>query len=129
VIIIVFDDECVLCNGWVLFILSRDRQRHLKFTSAKSSFGSGLLRAHGYAPGDLETMLLIKDNKAYIKSEAVIEAFAAIGWPWKCVLLVRIVPRVLRDYVYSVTARNRYVIAGRAKQCAIPSTYRDRFIL
>lgn len=128
-IIIVFDDECVLCNGWVLFILSRDRQRHLKFTSAKSNFGSGLLKTHGYAPGDLETMLLIKDDKSYIKSEAVIEAFAAIGWPWKCVLLVRIVPRALRDYIYSVTAKNRYAIAGRAKQCAIPSTYRDRFIL
>jgi predicted DCC family thiol-disulfide oxidoreductase YuxK len=46
-----------------------------------------------------------------------------------CAVLLRIVPRVIRDWGYGMIARNRYRMFGRYDTCPMPSKQtRDRFL-
>jgi predicted DCC family thiol-disulfide oxidoreductase YuxK len=45
--------------------------------------------------------------------------FSALpGWGW--VRVLRLVPKPLRDAVYSLVARNRYRIFGKYEECFVP---------
>lgn len=37
--IVVFDGQCLLCNGWVQFLLRHDRAQRLRFASIQSAAG------------------------------------------------------------------------------------------
>ena len=50
--IVVFDGVCVLCNGWVRFLLRHDRRRRFRFAAMQSETGRALLSAHGLDPDD-----------------------------------------------------------------------------
>jgi predicted DCC family thiol-disulfide oxidoreductase YuxK len=64
---------------------------------------------------------LIKDSKAYIKSDAVFEIIAEFKPAWRILLIFRILPRLVRDFAYRVIARNRYKLFGKKDQCMIPT--------
>lgn len=41
--IVVFDGQCLLCNGWVQFLLRQDRRGRLRFASIQGEAGGRLL--------------------------------------------------------------------------------------
>jgi predicted DCC family thiol-disulfide oxidoreductase YuxK len=79
------------------------------------------LLKHGIQTENIETFLLIKDGKAYTKSDAVFEIIAEFKPAWKIMLIFRFGPKVIRDFAYRVIARNRYKVFGKKDQCMIPS--------
>ncbi len=51
--VIVFDGICVLCNGWVKFLLRRDRRGgRYRFAAMQGQTGRALLAAHALDPDD-----------------------------------------------------------------------------
>lgn len=115
--IIVFDGVCNFCNGWVSFVSKRDCRKRFKFASAQSATGQFLLCENGFSPESLETILLVSTEKVWIKSDAVFEILSSLdGW-WKGFYCFKYIPRTLRDYLYSVFARNRYKLFGKRKTC------------
>jgi predicted DCC family thiol-disulfide oxidoreductase YuxK len=42
-VIVVFDAQCLLCNGWVQFLLRHDRKGVLRFASIQGAAGQQLL--------------------------------------------------------------------------------------
>lgn len=53
-------------------------------------------------------------------SDAVLAIYEGLGWPWRAAALLRVVPRVLRDPMYRLVARNRYRLFGRRDTCWRP---------
>ena len=53
--IILYDGVCVLCSGWMRFVLRRDRDGLFRFTPIQSDYGSALARALGIDPVDPDT--------------------------------------------------------------------------
>jgi predicted DCC family thiol-disulfide oxidoreductase YuxK len=52
-----------------------------------------------------------------------------LGWPWKTLGALLLVPRPVRDAVYALVARNRYRLMGRRDVCRIPEpSWRARFL-
>ena len=45
--VIVFDGICVLCNGWVRFLLKHDRVGRYRFAAMQADAGRALLAKHG----------------------------------------------------------------------------------
>jgi predicted DCC family thiol-disulfide oxidoreductase YuxK len=117
---IVFDGLCKFCNGWVRFVLKRDQQRRFRFATAQSSSGTALLKQHGLSPSDLSTVLFVHDGKGYVKADAAIQILVALGGAWRFARTFRIVPRGLRDGLYTFIAQNRFHIAGRYPSCPLP---------
>lgn len=128
--VIVFDGVCVLCNGWVHFLLKHDRQAHFRFASMQSAAGRALLQAHHLDPDDPTSFLLIDQDGAWTDTAAIARVFAQLGAWWRPVaVLIRLVPARLRDRAYRLIARNRYRWFGRHAQCLLPTPQqRTRFL-
>jgi predicted DCC family thiol-disulfide oxidoreductase YuxK len=119
--IIVFDGVCHLCNGWVQFLLRRDRAARYRFASMQSARGRALLSNHGLDPDDPVSLLLLRDGVAQTDSDAILEVLAGLGGAWRAARWLRLVPRVLRDPPYRWLARRRYRLFGRRETCWMPS--------
>lgn len=127
--IIVFDAECVLCTANAQFVLRHDHARHFRLASMQKEVGASLYRRFGIDPSDPESMIVVEGDHLLRDSDAVLAIYAGLGWPWKAVFLLRIVPRFLRDPVYRWLARNRYRIFGRRETCWVPRPEdRDRLL-
>lgn len=119
--LIVFDDVCVLCSGFVQWVMARDPHRLFRFTSAQGPLGQALYRHLGLDPVNFETNLVVIDGVAYGKLEAFIEVARRLGGPWRALPAVRILPAVLRNWMYDRIASNRYTLFGRRETCWLPS--------
>jgi len=119
--VIVFDGVCVLCNGWVRFLLRHDRRARYRFAAMQGESGRALLSAHGLDADDPVSFLLIEGGAAWTETDAIIRVLSGLGGVWRVAGLLRILPSALRNGLYRWFARNRYRIFGRYEQCALPA--------
>jgi predicted DCC family thiol-disulfide oxidoreductase YuxK len=126
--IILFDGHCNLCSGWVRFVLAREGRSRLRFASLQSAAGRQLLAAHGLS-ADLQTVVLIDEARAFVRSAAVLRMIGYLRAPWPLLSVLRLVPLPLRDWIYEFVARHRYRWFGRHEVCFLPSPeLKDRFL-
>lgn len=118
---IVFDGVCVLCNGWVGFLLRHDRKARYRFAAMQGEHGRALLLAHGLDADDPASFLFIDDGRASTDSAAILQVLSGLGGAWRLSALLRIVPAALRDPLYRLIARNRYRWFGRRPHCLLPA--------
>lgn len=125
-----FDSHCLLCSAGVQYTLRHEKRASINFWSIQSEKGRALAQAHGVDPDDPTTFLFIEDGQALGKSDAIIALSRHLNGSARLVRITRILPRALRDAVYSVIARNRYKWFGKSDSCIVPSAQtRGRFIL
>jgi predicted DCC family thiol-disulfide oxidoreductase YuxK len=119
--VIVFDGVCVLCSGWVNFVLRRDHARQFKFAAMQTATGRALLSKHGIDPDDPVTFLLVDDDVPYTDTDALIRVLDNFTVGWRALSLgLRCVPRTVRNAFYRYIARNRYRLFGRREACYLP---------
>lgn len=127
--VILFDAECVLCSANARLILRRDRDAVFRLASMQGDVGQALYRKHGMDPNDPVSLLVVEGDRIRRDSDAVLSIYERLGFPWKLVRVLRIVPVSLRDPVYRFVARNRYRMFGRRESCWVaPDGYRDRIL-
>jgi predicted DCC family thiol-disulfide oxidoreductase YuxK len=124
--IIVFDGVCVLCNGWVRFLLRHDRRARYRFAAMQGTVGRRLLIDNGLDPDDPISFLLVEYDlgaapRVSTDSDAVRRVLAGLGGAWRLATLSAVLPRALRDRLYRAVARNRYRWFGRHDVCVVPS--------
>jgi len=127
--IILYDGVCVLCSGWMRFVLDRDEAGIFRFTPIQSDYGRGLALALRIDPENPDTNAVVWGGKVWRRSDAAIRVVSLLpGWGWVTVL--KIVPRPLRDLVYRLIARTRYQVWGRNAVCDMGAQkYRSRVII
>lgn len=119
--VIVFDGVCVLCSGWVDFVLRHDRDGRFRLAAMQGHHGRELLQAHGLCADDPASLLLVQNGNGYTDTAAIIRALSQLGGVWPiAATLLRLVPRVLRDWAYRWIARHRYRLFGRRATCRLP---------
>ena len=132
--IVLYDGVCGLCNRLVQFLLKRDRRDRLRFAPLQSSFAGPPLQQHGFDPLDLDTVYVIVDHGqptelVLARSDAILYALLQLGGFWKIARLGSLLPRIVRDGIYQVIARNRYRVFGKHDACLLPETkYRQKFL-
>ncbi|MCK0204130.1 DUF393 domain-containing protein, partial [Ornithobacterium rhinotracheale] len=77
--IIFFDGVCNLCDGFVQFVLKRDKSKVFKFSSLQSGFAQKKLAELGENAQNLNTIFYLKDEKLFSQSQAVIEIAKDLG--------------------------------------------------
>lgn len=119
--VIVFDGVCVLCNGWVGFLLRHDHAQRYRFAAMQSVSGRRLLAAHGLDPDDPTSFLLIEDGRAWTDTDAIRRVLIGLGGIGRTAHAIALLPRALRDPLYRLVARNRYRWFGRHDTCLLPT--------
>lgn len=127
--IILFDGVCVLCTANARFVLRHDRRGHFRLASVQSEVGQALCQRFGVDPADPETMLVIEGERARRNSDAVLAIAEGLGWPWRAIGALRLIPARWRDAAYARVARNRYRLFGRRETCWVPSPAQKERIL
>jgi predicted DCC family thiol-disulfide oxidoreductase YuxK len=126
---IIFDGVCNLCELSVVFVIRRDAHGRFRFASAQSDVGEALQRRHGIDAIEAGTVILIKDGRVYTKSDAALEIAKDLDGPWRALAALALVPRPVRDGVYSFIGNRRYAWFGKKGQCLVPSReLADRFL-
>jgi predicted DCC family thiol-disulfide oxidoreductase YuxK len=119
--IILFDGECNLCNASIDFVMRNDPKRYFRFGSLQSAVAQAFLISLGHAVEDYSSVVLIEDGRISTASTAALRIAKKLKMPYSLLGIFRIVPRVIRDPIYSFIARNRYRWFGRRKTCRIPT--------
>ncbi len=125
----VMDGECALCTFGARLIDRFDRAGRIRICPAQTPLGGALMTHYGMQPDDPESWLLLDRGHAYTSLDAMIRAARMAGGPGHCLVVLRILPRPVQDWLYRRIARNRYAMFGRTDLCAVaPPSLRARLI-
>ncbi|MBK6458569.1 MAG: DUF393 domain-containing protein [Gemmatimonadetes bacterium] len=119
-LVLLYDGECGLCDRTVQWVLKRDREGSMRFAPLKSAVGrEALARLPGLA--NVDSVILVHREGAWIKSTAVLELLRYVGGAWAFATAGYLLPRALRDWCYDFVARRRIAWFGRLDSCRLPS--------
>lgn len=118
--ILLFDGVCNLCNSTVQFVLKRDKKHYFKFASLQSNYGQLFLKKNKLPTSIYDTFILIEGNSYTIKSSAILKVFKQLSSLWPVLYIFIIIPKIIRDTLYNIIAKNRYHIFGKKDSCMIP---------
>lgn len=117
--LLLYDGHCALCNGWVKAVLRFDPAGSLRFAPLAGATARQVLSAHPELAG-IDSLIYVADGRATTRSTAVFAILAYLGWPWKALVVFRLIPREIRDSLYDVVAFWRFRLFGRYDACPLP---------
>ncbi len=133
--VLLYDGDCGFCAGSVQFVLARESataRLRLRFAPLQGEFAATVLAHHPELVG-VDSVVWFEPQQSgashvRVRSDAALSAAAHLGGVWQVLAAVgRLVPRVLRDWVYDMIAKRRRSIAAPA--CLLPSAdQRARFL-
>jgi predicted DCC family thiol-disulfide oxidoreductase YuxK len=119
--LLVFDGVCRLCSGWARFVLRYDHGHKITLTTVQSETGQKILTELGLDTISPESIVFIENGTAWFESDAIFRIIGHLSPVWRVLRVFRIVPRSVRDWVYTKIARNRYRLFGRRDICFVPT--------
>ncbi|MEO7134843.1 MAG: DCC1-like thiol-disulfide oxidoreductase family protein [Vicinamibacterales bacterium] len=126
--IILFDGTCAFCERSVRLIATRDNG-YFRFGASQNPAGRAMLERLGTSREAAKSIILIEDDRIYLRSDAVLRIARQMGAPWRFASVLLWVPRPIRDLIYSLVAAIRLRIAGTSNACEIPPLeIRERLI-
>lgn len=120
--IILFDGVCNFCNSAVNFVIKRDKNSVLKFTTLQSGIAHQMLAHQNIPTNDLSSFVFIENEKIYTRSTAALRVCKYLTGMWPLMNGFIIVPKFIRDGIYNWIAKNRYRWFGKKEECMIPSS-------
>lgn len=119
--IILFDGVCNLCNSSVTLVIKNDPKNKFKFAALQSEKGQLLIAKHQIDPSKTDSIILIEQNKAYVKSTAALRIARQLSGAYPLLYTFIIIPNFIRNWVYDYVAKNRYKWYGKQESCMIPT--------
>ena len=105
--ILFYDGDCALCNHCVQYVVKHEKSEDLLFSSLQSDFAKRELTKYHYDFTQTNTMVLIKDNIVYFKSDAALTLQKFLKAPYSWLYAFIIFPKPFRNWFYDIVARNR----------------------
>jgi predicted DCC family thiol-disulfide oxidoreductase YuxK len=132
--VLLYDGLCGFCDSTVQFVLARDHGGSMKFATLQGQFAAQIIQQQPELQA-IDSLILVdtSENGAHpqvkVRSAAALGVAEYLGGPWKGALLLKLVPRPLRDWAYDLFARNRHRWFGRYDACPLPTPeQRQRFL-
>lgn len=126
--ILFFDGNCGLCNRSVKFVLRKEKNSELLFSTLQSDFAKKILKEKSVTE-NLDTMVLLENGEIYLRSSAALRLTKYMKGLWPALLIFILVPPFIRNAVYNYIAKNRITWFGIADYCEIMTPeLRKRFL-
>ena len=125
--IVLFDGECNFCNASIQFVLNHEKNSELFFSSLQSNTGKEIQDYFGIK--NSESVILIENNKLYIKSTAALRINKYLRGGFPLLYIFIIIPTFIRNVIYDYIAKKRYKWFGKTDTCMVPNDkIKHRFI-
>jgi predicted DCC family thiol-disulfide oxidoreductase YuxK len=120
--IILFDGVCNVCNGFVQFVIKRDKEDLFRYASLQSDIAQKLLSERKIDTQRIDSVVLIEPGVAYyIKSDVALEIGKSLKGYRTLSKILGFIPSSIRNIVYDLIARNRYSWFGKKDECMVPT--------
>jgi predicted DCC family thiol-disulfide oxidoreductase YuxK len=119
--IILFDGVCNFCSFWVNFVIKRDKKDAFRFAALQSEKAQEITSRFNINISKPDTFILIADNKFFTKSTAALMVCKELNGLLKILFPLIILPKLLRDFIYDLVAKNRYKLFGKRDTCRVPT--------
>ena len=127
--ILLFDGVCNLCNGFVQFVIKRDKKAVFRFAALQSDLGKELSATAGLPAHSMDTVVLYENNRFYTHSDVGLRVARRLNGLWPLAYALVIIPKFIRDGIYNLVAKNRYRWFGKRESCMVPTPeLRSRFL-
>jgi len=110
--VLLFDSGCKLCNSSIKFVTKGDPQQKIKQIALQSTEGQEILALHPYLQ-DVNSIILIVNDKVFIESDAILQIAQHLSFPYKLLVAGMKKPKKWRDTMYRWIAKNRYKWFGK----------------
>lgn len=126
--IVLYDGDCGFCNKSVQFIIKNDTKNVFRFAALQSDFSRRILEKNNLSTVQFDTIILIKQEKLFIKSEAFFEIIKEFQNCYRWLFIFKVFPIKLCNVVYDIISANRHRLAENVV-CEIPDVKtREKFI-
>ena len=119
--VILFDGVCNLCNGFVTFVIARDPGGRFKFAPLQSAAAERLLGNSSSRGAWPDSVVLVENGRVWTRSAAALRIARGLAFPWPLAYAFVVVPRPIRDWIYTLVARRRYQWFGKRDVCMRPT--------
>jgi len=131
--VILYDDDCGLCHNFVQLLLKIDSKKRLHYAAQGGEYAKEALIPHAENIAGKDSVYLLdvskKPSRVFYYSDAALQTFKRLGYPWKAIWWLSMVPRFIRDSMYRFLARHRYGIFGKAQACLLQTVAaKDQFL-
>ena len=128
---IFYDGVCGLCQGYIRFLVKRDRAGDkFRYAPLQGTTFEALVPPDRRRSLPDSLVVLTNDGRLLVRSDGVIRILRWLGGFWGVVAgAISVIPRPIRDAVYNFVARIRYRVFGKRKNvCPVtPPDLRARF--
>lgn len=108
-LVVLIDGECPFCARSASWFGRRNSGGRLIFGRNSGEAAKVLAEPHG---GDHGTIVVWQGSRRLVRSTAVLTMLYALGGGWRCLAIAGfIIPRPLRDSVYSFIAQRRHKLS------------------
>ena len=118
--IIFYDGFCNLCNGFVKTVIGLDKKNIFLFAPLNGNHAKNLLKKNKIKNTTIDSVVLFNNNSISYKSKAVIEILISLGGIYRVLVMTKIIPRAILDWLYNIVAKNRYSWFGKQDRCMVP---------
>jgi predicted DCC family thiol-disulfide oxidoreductase YuxK len=120
-LVLFFDGDCGFCNKSVRYVYQFDTRGAVEFAPLQGVLAVKLdLLKYSEKGGGSMVILREIDGVMFTKSDAIIELGKALGGVWAALASAfSLFPKLARDRVYDLIAKNRHMLAGKSNQCAV----------
>jgi predicted DCC family thiol-disulfide oxidoreductase YuxK len=129
--VLLYDGRCGFCAASIQLVLRHDKREVLRFASLDSQYAAQLLERHPELRA-VDSLLWVDpgppgEERVLDRSDAALRVATYLGGAWRPAGAFRLVPRPLRDALYTVLARHRHRLAR--PECIVPSPEQlERFL-
>ena len=125
-IIIFYDGECGFCHSSVQFVLKHRKHNSIYFSTLQTDLAKRVLNKKGIEI-KLDTLYFLKNNEVYHKSTAGLRITSELKFPYPLFKVFLIVPKFIRDAIYSFVAKRRHKIGNSF--CVLPTEEESKLFI
>ncbi len=125
--VLFFDGICGLCNGIVTRLLKYDTNHVIKFATLQGQTAKNHLSTSDFQ--NITSIVLLDNNTIYRGPDAFFQICKHLGGLWRCLLILKIVPPSIRQFIYNFIAKRRRKIFGVKEICYIPTEETKSYFL
>ncbi|SRR5699024_2972659 len=101
--VLIFDGDCSFCNFFVRFTVRINQNPELRITDFNTAWTKD-----NYTPdSDIDSVIYIAGGRTYIYSDAALHMLADANRLFKPVILLKLIPKFIRDTIYKLIAKYR----------------------
>lgn len=119
--IIFYDGQCNLCIGALGFVIRQGGRNKFNFVSLQSDKAKVLLPENLLIKQSPDSIVYLDHEKIFYRSSAILRIMKQLGKGWGILYVFILVPRIIRDPIYDLIARNRYKWFGKREHCSLDS--------